>query len=47
MSEPLKKRLWQEIVKAKINNQAMCLEIFNCANFQNCGKFRSLSNPEM
>ncbi len=33
MSEPLKKRLWQEIVKAKINNQAMCLEIFNCANF--------------
>ncbi len=33
MSEPLKKRLWQEIVKVKINNQAMCLEIFNCANF--------------
>lgn len=33
MTEPLKKRLWQEIVKAKINNQACCLEIFNCANF--------------
>ena len=33
MSEPLKKRLWQEVVKAKINNQAMCLELFNCDNF--------------
>ena len=33
MSEPLKKRLWQEIVRAKINNQAMCLEIFNYSNF--------------
>ena len=32
VSEPLKKRLWQEIVKAKINNQAMCLEILNCVN---------------
>ncbi len=40
MSEPLKKRLWQEIVKAKINNQAMCLEIFNCANFS---KLREIS----
>lgn len=40
MSEPLKKRLWQEIVKAKINNQAMCLEIFNCANF---AKLREIS----
>lgn len=32
MSEPLKKRLWQEIVKAKINNQAMCLQLFNRVN---------------
>ena len=32
MSEPLKKRIWQEVVKAKINNQASCLEIFNCQN---------------
>lgn len=40
MSEPLKKRLWQEIVKAKINNQAMCLEIFNCVNF---AKLREIS----
>lgn len=28
-SEPFKKRLWQEIVKAKINNQAAVLEAFN------------------
>lgn len=28
-SEPLKKRLWQEIVKAKINNQAAVLETLN------------------
>jgi len=28
-SEPLKKRLWQEIVKAKINNQAAVLEALN------------------
>ncbi len=34
MSEPLKKRIWQEIVKSKINNQALCLEIFNCPNVQ-------------
>jgi len=32
ISEPLKKRLWQEVVKAKINNQSMCLECLNCAN---------------
>lgn len=32
MSEPLKKRLWQEIVKAKISNQASCLDIFNLPN---------------
>ncbi len=32
ISEPLKKRLWQEIVKAKIANQAICLEFFNCPN---------------
>ncbi len=32
MSEPLKKRLWQEIVKSKITNQAECLEIFNSKN---------------
>lgn len=25
-SEPLKKRLWQEVIKAKINNQAACLK---------------------
>jgi CRISPR-associated protein Cas1 len=31
-SEPLKKRLWQEIVKAKITNQAMCLALFNRRN---------------
>lgn len=29
VSEPLKKRLWQEVVKAKIYNQAMALEILN------------------
>ena len=40
VSEPLKKRLWQEIVKAKINNQAMCLEILNCVNFS---KLREIS----
>lgn len=34
MSEPLKKRIWQEIVKSKINNQAHCLEIFNYPNSQ-------------
>lgn len=34
MSEPLKKRIWQEIVKSKIANQAECLEIFNCSNAQ-------------
>ena len=28
-SEPLKKRLWQEVVKAKINNQAAVLEALN------------------
>lgn len=28
-SEPFKKRLWQEIVKAKINNQAVVLEALN------------------
>lgn len=32
-SEPLKKRLWQDVVKAKINNQAACLE--------ECGKENS------
>ena len=32
ISEPLKKRLWQEVVKAKINNQAICLELFKCEN---------------
>ncbi|MBE6991733.1 MAG: type II CRISPR-associated endonuclease Cas1 [Ruminococcaceae bacterium] len=26
-SEPLKKRLWQSIVKAKVNNQAQCLRL--------------------
>ncbi len=40
MSEPLKKRIWQEIVKAKINNQAMCLELFNCVNAK---KLREIS----
>jgi CRISPR-associated protein Cas1 len=34
VSEPLKKRLWQEIVKAKITNQAMCLELFQRSNAQ-------------
>ncbi len=28
-SEPLKKRIWQEIVKTKICNQAYCLKFFN------------------
>ncbi len=32
ISEPFKKRLWQEIVKAKINNQAAALEILNKPN---------------
>lgn len=32
VSEPLKKRIWQEIIKAKINNQAICLELFHCEN---------------
>jgi CRISPR-associated protein Cas1 len=32
VSEPLKKRLWQEIVKAKITNQAQCLALFNRPN---------------
>ena len=33
ISEPFKKRLWQEIVKTKINNQAICLELFNCKEY--------------
>lgn len=32
VSEPLKKRIWQEIIKAKINNQAICLELFHREN---------------
>lgn len=32
VSEPLKKRIWQEIIKAKINNQAICLELFRREN---------------
>ena len=40
MSEPLKKRLWQEVIKAKINNQALCLEIFNCPN---AGKLKEIA----
>ena len=34
MSEPFKKRLWQDVVKSKINNQAMCLEFLRCSNVQ-------------
>ncbi len=33
-SEPLKKRIWQEIVKAKIYNQASCLKFFNRQHHQ-------------
>ena len=32
ISEPFKKRLWQEIVKAKIINQAEVLKLLNCPN---------------
>lgn len=40
VSEPLKKRLWQEVVKAKINNQAMVLDILAKAN---AGKLREIA----
>ena len=33
-SEPLKKRIWQEIVKTKICNQASCLKFFNKQHHQ-------------
>ena len=32
ITAPFKKRLWQDIVKAKINNQADCLDILNRPN---------------
>ena len=38
-SEPFKKRLWQEIVKAKIKNQASCLEA--------CGKENAVTLREI
>lgn len=31
LSQPLQKQLWQQIVKAKINNQGKCLELLNKA----------------
>lgn len=40
ISEPLKKRLWQEVIKAKINNQAAALEILNKSN---AGKLREIA----
>lgn len=40
MSEPFKKRLWQEVIKAKINNQAAALEILNKPN---AGKLREIA----
>ena len=40
ISEPLKKRLWQEVVKVKINNQAMVLDILTRAN---AGKLREIA----
>lgn len=33
-SEPFRKRLWQEVVKAKINNQARMLRLFNLTGWQ-------------
>ena len=40
VSEPLKKRLWQEVVKTKINNQAMVLDILDKPN---AGKLREIA----
>ena len=40
ITEPLKKRLWQEVIKAKINNQAAALEILNKSN---AGKLREIA----
>ena len=40
ISEPLKKRLWQDVVKAKINNQASCLD--ECGR-DNKDKLREIS----
>lgn len=39
-SEPLKKRIWQEVIKAKINNQAACLA--ECGK-ENSGKLREIA----
>lgn len=39
-SEPFKKRIWQEIIKVKINNQAEVLELFNR---ENASKLREIS----
>lgn len=40
MSQPLKKRIWQLVVQAKILNQAICLELLNR---QNAADIRQLS----
>lgn len=40
MSQPLKKRIWQSVVQAKILNQAICLELLNR---QNAADIRQLS----
>lgn len=40
-SQPLKKRLWQSIVKTKIENQAICLDFFGAAD--KADRLRSLA----
>ena len=39
--EPLKKRMWQAIVKAKITNQALCLKY--CGNEHDCQTLKAMA----
>lgn len=34
MSKPLMKRIWQDIIRVKVKNQAKCLEILKCPNYE-------------